>query len=74
MDLWVRQLSRLSALADQGHLDSVREIGEYFCCYGVYAETASQYWEFTPRGANFAYLEPYRRQHPDTLFGWLKRV
>jgi hypothetical protein len=39
---------------------------------GLLAETASQYWEFTPRGANFAYLEPERRKYLDTLFGWLQ--
>jgi len=38
---------------------------------GLLAEAAPQYWEFTPRGANFAYLEPERRKHLDTLFGWL---
>jgi hypothetical protein len=41
---------------------------------GLMAEQESQYWEFTPRGANFAYLEPDRRQHLATLFAWLHRA
>lgn len=35
------------------------------------AEDRIQYWEFTPRGVNFAYLAPERRKHLATLFGWL---
>ncbi len=31
----------------------------------------SQYWEFTPRGLNFAFLAPERRRHLGTLFDWL---
>ena len=34
-------------------------------------ESESQYWEYTPRGVNFAYLEPERRPHLETLFSWL---
>jgi len=35
-------------------------------------EDRTQYWEFTPRGVNFAYLAPERRKHLATLFSWLK--
>jgi hypothetical protein len=35
------------------------------------ADQPTQYWEFTPRGLNFAHLAPERRRHLATLFGWL---
>lgn len=34
-------------------------------------EDRAQFWELTDRGVTFAYLEPKRRVHLDTLFDWL---
>lgn len=36
------------------------------------SEEREQYWEFTDRGANFAYLAPERRPHLGTLFELLE--
>ena len=37
-------------------------------------EERSQYWEFTDRGENFAYLMPARRAHLARFFGWFGRA
>jgi len=35
-------------------------------------EERAQYWEFTPRGANFAYLDPELRPHLERILPQLK--
>ena len=35
-------------------------------------ENRPQYWEFTDRGVNFAYLEPELRPHLDQIFDWIQ--
>jgi quinoprotein glucose dehydrogenase len=37
------------------------------------AETRAQYWEFTDRGVNFAYLPPEQRIHVKEFFTWFGR-
>lgn len=39
---------------------------------GLLGDERSQYWEFTPRGLNFAFLPRERRDHLATLFGWIQ--
>ena len=46
-------------------LDTLREL--------LTTEDRPQYWEFTDRGVNFAYLQPNLRVHLDKLFHWIRQ-
>ena len=77
------QIQAATMFLERGHTERARLIADDLAGEELHrlervrdelvSQNRAQYWELTDRGITFGYLEPERRVHLETLFGWLRQ-